>query len=409
MEIDKLLRQRKALVDKMRALLTEAEKRDDPNLTAEERTQYDRMDADVKKLEERIKLLRKQTELDESLKGTEDEQIERDQNPGSKPEDNANLATKEYRQAFMGYLRDGIRRPILEERALQMDSDVAGGFLAAPQDFIAKLIKGIDNQVFMRRLGTVMQIGKSVSLGAPALDNRPADPSWTGEITTVGEDSTMTFGKRELQPHPLAKMIKVSKTLIRRSVLDAETIVRQQMEYTFATTQENAFLNGNGARQPLGVFTASANGINTDRDVSTGNTITEVKGDGLYEAKFSLNGGYWGTAVWIFNRAVLKQIAKLKDGEGRYLWQPSIAAGHPDTLLQLPVYMSEYAPSTMTTGLYVGIVGDFTKYWIVDALDFSIQALMELYAVTNQNAYIGRFESDGMPVLAEAFARVTLA
>ena len=409
MEIDKLLRQRKALVDKMRALLTEAEKRDDPNLTAEERTQYDRMDADVKKLEERVALLRKQVTLDESLKGTEDEQIERDQDPGSKPEDNANLATKEYREAFRGYLRDGIRRPILEERALQVDSDTAGGYLAAPQDFIAKLIKGMDNLVFMRRLATVVQIGKAASLGAPALDNDPADPDWTGEITTRGEDSTMSVGKRELSPHPLAKMIKISKTLIRRSVLDAETLVRDRLQYKFAVTEENAFQNGNGARQPLGVFTASAHGISTSQDVSTGNTDSEVKGDGLYEAKFKLKGQYWGKAVWIFNRAVLKQIAKLKDGEGRYLWQPSIAAGHPDSLLQLPVYMSEYAPSTMTTGLYVGIVGDFSNYWIVDALDFTVQALMELYAVTNQNAYIGNLECDGMPVLAEAFARVTLA
>jgi HK97 family phage major capsid protein len=59
-----------------------------------------------------------------------------------------------------------------------------------------------------------------------------------------------------------------------------------------------------------------------------------------------------------------------------------------------------------TTGLYVGIVGDFSNYEIVDALDMQLQVLMELYAETNQNGYILRAETDGMPVLAEAFARV---
>jgi len=38
-----------------------------------------------------------------------------------------------------------------------------------------------------------------------------------------------------------------------------------------------------------------------------------------------------------------------------------------------------------------------------------VQRLNELYAATNQVGFIGRLESDGMPVLEEAFARVTLS
>jgi HK97 family phage major capsid protein len=74
----------------------------------------------------------------------------------------------------------------------------------------------------------------------------------------------------------------------------------------------------------------------------------------------------------------------------------------------MPVNMSEYAPSTMTSALYVGILGDFSQYWIADALDMQIQRLVELYAETNQTGFIGRMESDGMPVLEEAFVRVKL-
>jgi hypothetical protein len=37
------------------------------------------------------------------------------------------------------------------------------------------------------------------------------------------------------------------------------------------------------------------------------------------------------------------------------------------------------------------------------------QRLVELFAATNQVGFIGRRELDGMPVLSEAFVRVTLA
>ena len=63
----------------------------------------------------------------------------------------------------------------------------------------------------------------------------------------------------------------------------------------------------------------------------------------------------------------------------------------------------------LLTGKYVGLFGDFSNYWIVDALSMQIQRLSELYAETNQVGFIGRLETDGAPVLEEAFVRVRLA
>jgi HK97 family phage major capsid protein len=70
--------------------------------------------------------------------------------------------------------------------------------------------------------------------------------------------------------------------------------------------------------------------------------------------------------------------------------------------------MSEFAPSTMTTGLYVGLIGDLSYYWIADQMGVQIQRLQELYAMTNQDAFVGRLACDAMPVLENAFARVTM-
>jgi HK97 family phage major capsid protein len=70
----------------------------------------------------------------------------------------------------------------------------------APTQFVLRLIQAVDNEVFIRGLATIFPVTKSESLGAPSLDNDVADPTWTGEITAASEDSTLSFGKRELTP-----------------------------------------------------------------------------------------------------------------------------------------------------------------------------------------------------------------
>ena len=105
----------------------------------------------------------------------------------------------------------------------------------------------------------------------------------------------------------------------------------------------------------------------------------------------------------------MKGITQLKDGDGQYLWRPSVREGEPDTILGHPIMISEFAPNTFTTGLYVGLFADWSFYWIVDSLNFQIQRLVELYAEADQVGFIGRYEGDGAPVLEEAFVRIKLA
>ena len=168
-------------------------------------------------------------------------------------------------------------------------------------------------------------------------------------------------------------------------------------------------MTGNGSGKPLGIFTASASGIPTARDVSEDNTTTDVTLDGLINAKYSLKGQYHARAQWVMHRDLVKKIAKLKDGEGQYIWQPSVQVGQPDILLGCPVHMSEYAPNTFTTGQYVAVLGDFRYYWICDADSLYIQVLDQLFAQNNLIGYLFDYFGDGAPVLGEAFARVKLA
>ena len=431
MKLREMLDKRATLAQQARALLDAAEK-ETRDLTAEEQQRWDTLMNEVTALSVRIEREQRMSAVDAELARSPREavKIDPDQREGGSKrlefisrgmrgvtslEDArwkalAPFADETYRQVFAGYLRRGVIPGEWQERsaALQADSDAQGGYLVTPMQFVDALIKAIDDAVYIRQWATVFSVPNAESLGVPSLDADPADADWTSELATGSEDSSMAFGRRSLTPHPLAKRIKISNKLLVK-VPDSEGLVRDRLGYKFGITFEKALLTGSGAGQPLGVFTASALGISTARDVSTDNTTTAVTFDGLINAKYALKGQYWPNARWLFHRDGLKQIAKLVDGNGNYIWRETVRADEPDRLLGLPTFMSEYAPNTFTTGLYVGIVGDFRNYWIADSMAMTLQRLIELYAETNQVGLIGRLESDGMPVLEEAFVRVKLA
>lgn len=291
-----------------------------------------------------------------------------------------------------------------------LSTDATAGYLTAPVEFRDNLIRGLDDLLFMRQISTVIPggIGAAQSLGFPYRKTNGTVASWTTEVVAAVEDTTLDFGRREFKPNKLAKLMKASRTLMNHAPM-AEATLQREMQYNIGLAQESAYLTGNGTAQPLGIFTASASGISVSRDMSTGNTATAVTFDGLMNAKYNTKQQYMANASWIGHRDFAKMVAKIKDGAGNYIWQPSVALGTPDRLMNAPVYMSEYAPNTFTTGLYVAVYGDFkTGYWICDADAVNIQVLKELYALTNQIGYIVDYFGDGMPVLEEAFTRVKL-
>lgn len=365
------------------------------DMTAEEEQQVDGL------LDERDKADRN-IERAERLQEEEARQLADD---GAGGDDSAQAA------AFRAYLKNG-RANLTEQqiRALGMGNDPEGGFLVAPQQFVADLLQEVDDMVDIRRLATVQQLVQAESLGVPTLDTDLDDAEWTSEVATGSQDDSLRFGKRELRPHPLAKRVKVSRTLLRRAALSPETIVRARMAFKFGVTTEKAYMTADGNERPLGLFTASSQGISTSRDSLIGAsgalTLDADTADELVDAKYTLKPQYWRRARWLFHRDVLKEIRKLKDADNQYLWQPGMAADRPDTILDVPFLVNEFVPNTISADNYIGMIGDYSFYWIVESLQFEIQRLIELYAETNQVGFIGRQEVDAMPVLEEPFVRL---
>lgn len=403
-KLRELQEKRNRSITEARALLdkADAEKR---SMTAEERGQSDALLNEAQEIRGDIDRITK-------LEAEERAQAELAANlaapAGKQQAPEAEARSKAFRHLLTLDVANGEQLSAEEYRTLTAGQDTAAGFLTTPQEFVARLIAGVKDEVFLRGLATVYPTSNANGLGFPSLDTDMDDAEWSTEIKLATEDKAMKFGKRELKPHPLKKLVKVSDKLLRADGLDPESIVIDRASYKFGITEEKGFLLGNGDKQPLGLFTASRQGIYTDRDVSSG-SATNITADGLKTVKYSLKSQYMKKAQWLFHRDGVKLIALIKDAENRYIFEMTDTPGALDNLLGRPLNMSEYVPNTFTTGKYVGMFADFSWYWIADSLALRIKRLNELFSLTSEVGFIFDKETDGMPVLSEAFARIKTA
>lgn len=295
-----------------------------------------------------------------------------------------------------------------EARTLQLTLPSKGGY-AAPADTVAAgILTKVEALNFMRTLGTVFPVPLGGTLGKVTLDTVESDASWGAEIGSVSADTSLALGKREIRPNSVRKLIKISRVALSQGIL--EQMIQERMSAVFARTEEKGYLTGTGAAgNPLGVFTASDDGITTARDVSTDNTTTAFTSDGLINAYYALRPAYRNRASWLFHTDAIKMMAKLTDGVGQPLWAEPLRAGDPPTFKGRPLYESEFSPNTFTSGQYVGILGDFSYYWIAQADSLSIESNPYLFQDNNIVGIYGDWYLDGAPVMSEAFSRVKLA
>lgn len=309
-----------------------------------------------------------------------------------------------YKRAVRNYFRRRALTP--EHRAvLQADSDVGGGYLITSEQAAGVMLKQLDNQNFIRGMASKFSVPTAVDLGILTLNGDPGTPVKTGELTAATFDSSMNFGKRKMHPRSYSNAVAISNVLMRKALINIENFVFQRFAYVWAAWEEQLFLTGSGAEEPLGLMTPSPDGIPTSRDVQI-NTSTELNPDALIDVVNTLKPQYAKNAVFGLTRDMMKRIRKAKDTAQGYLWQPSLQLGNPDTVLGYRYFISEYIDQTFGAGTYPGIFGDFSFYWIADALDMEIKVLNELLALTNQTGYIMRREFDGQPVMGEAFVRL---
>lgn len=431
--IVKLMQQRSDLISKARNLITRAEG-EDRNLSAEENVEYGKWFAESNELKQRIDRLENLSVLTAELdapqtritSSTVNQPITANAGLDSQKPFTMNLhgqpitfeaGSEEWRRnqpdaraGFRSYLLGGPPTQFMAN--ISRTNDVAGGYLTAPEQFVGEVIKDIENVFIIRNYARKFSTFAK-SLGAPRRTRRLDAFKWGTEYSTPTKDGNtagtgIAYGKRSFTPHDMTGEVDVSNEFMRSALIDPESMVREEIAYGAGELEEQAFMTGNGVGQPMGLFTASANGISTNQDVQTG-SATAFTADGLRQCKYKLKEFYRNhpSTRWIFNRTCISLISQLKaSGTGQYLWKEGISEGEPDRLLGIPLAETEYAPNTMTTGLYVGGLFCLYFYWIIDGLDFGIQRLVELEARANQTVYLIRRKIDANVSKEEAFARL---
>ena len=208
-----------------------------------------------------------------------------------------------------------------------------------------------------------------------------------GGALTFGD---ATFSQILLDAHKLHVAIKVTEELLYDNAFGLETYIIDQFGKALANAEEDAFLNGTGIGQPLGLFAKTGGG-------TTAETLTgALKADDILNLIYALKRPYRKNASFIVNDKNLAVIRKLKDNNGAYMWQPSYQAGEPDKILGYDVYTSAYAPEDAIA------FGDYSYYNIGDRGTRSFKQLTELFAGNGMIGYVAKERVDGKLILPEA-------
>lgn len=290
-------------------------------------------------------------------------------------------ASTEYKSAMLTALRTNFRQV---SNVLQEGVDTDGGYLV-PVEYDTRLIDTLNEENIMRQLATVITTSGEHRINIAA--DKPA-AAWIeeGEELTFGD---ATFDQILLDAHKLHVAIKVTEELLYDNAFDLETYILDQFGKALANAEEDAFLNGTGEGQPLGIFADEGGGTIEE-------TVTELDSDSIINLVYALKRPYRKSASFIINDTTLALVRQLKDNNGAYMWQPSYQEGEPDRLLGYKVYTSAYAPTDAIA------FGDFSYYNIGDRGTRSFKQLLELFAGNGMIGYVAKERVDGKLVLPEA-------
>jgi HK97 family phage major capsid protein len=360
-------------------------------LSAEDVATYEKMEADVVNLGKEIDRLERQQALDAELNKPVNTPITG--KPGQpNPENKTGRASDEYKRAFWNAMRSkAAGYEVLN--ALQVGTDSEGGYLV-PDEFERTLVEALQEENIFRTMAKIIQTA-SGDRKIPVVATK-GTASWVDEEGAIPE-SDDAFGQVSIGAYKLATMIKVSEELLNDSVFNLESYIAREFARRIGAKEEESFFIGNGTGKPTGIFNATGG---AELGV-TAASATAITVDEIMDLFYSLKSPYRKNAVFVMNDSTVKAIRKLKDGNGQYLWQPSITAGQPDTILNRPVKTSAYVP-TIAAGAKTIAFGDFGYYWIADRQGRSFQRLNELYAATGQVGFKATQRVDGKLILSEA-------
>lgn len=274
-----------------------------------------------------------------------------------------------YKNAFMEYLHVDNKLMSAEgAKALQVGIDSDGGYTVTP--FMSNRIS---EKLFetdpMRQLASVETISTDAFEMWMDIDEAGAD--WEGETVSTTNDTTPKMNKKKIPVHILATQPRITQMLLDDSNINIESWLANKVADKFSRTESASFITGNGVGKPTGCGTYSAwttNGTYEHGKIEQVNMghATQFTTDGLIDVKYSMIEQYLNRGTWLTNRLNVRDIMKLKDGDGQYIWRPGITEGQPAMLLGLPFRMSTTVATAAAGALAIYLADWKESYLIVD-------------------------------------------
>jgi HK97 family phage major capsid protein len=346
------------ILEAMRAIIEAAEGR---NLTDEEATNYEKLEAQLVAARRTAELKARQRAYDTPVR---DKALEAVAHIGATKVDDT------YNKAFNHYLRTGKPNADLIQNAQQVGTDSEGGYLVSPQ-FRQKLVEvqkafgGLAAEVdsFSTERGGDIEF--------PTLDDTSSVGAITAEEAAFANGQDLVFGTVTLKAWKYTSSgagtntpLRVSVELLQDAEFDIEGLVARALGTRIMRAQAAHWVTGTGSAntQPLGLLNGSATTVN----LATTTTITYAD---LLAIEGALDPAYEQNAKWVMSKAAWTAIRGIEDDAGRPLILPQAqsGAGSQPTreLLGYPVVLDQGCPAPSGDDTNFLAFGDLRESYVI--------------------------------------------
>lgn len=376
-----LLEKRAALVAQSRGLIEKAdtEKR---SMNAEEQAHFDKIMSEVDSLTAEIDRREKQDAAAKFATPI----LPRD------TRDNSPEAVEKRRSAsFDRYIRHNRFNPCFtaddeaELRTTVTTSGTTTGLAyTVPQGFLNVLDKAMLAYGGMLGAGTVLRDSSGNKMYLPTWNdtaNTGAQITETSALSATG-GTPPTFGREELDAYiQKTDILRVTWAALQDSAFDIQSLLASALGERLGRLLNAAFTTGTGSTAPEGIVTGATSG----KTAASSSALTWTEMLDLYH---SVDPSYrvGPKVMWMFNDSTFKVLRQMKDGEGRFLWEPGITAGEPSTIWGKP-YMVNQQVASIGSGTKPVVFGDFSKFVIRLVGSPALVRLEELYAQTMETGF----------------------
>ena len=230
---------------------------------------------------------------------------------------------------FDNYLRKGETRD-LDTKALSAVHGDEGGYLVTPS-LHKKIISSINAKSPMRKLASIETI--STNALDIVIQDGSFDSGWVAEVAPRVETHTPHLKQKRIMVHELYAQPKATQRLIDDSAIDIESWLADKLSDSFVRAENRSFILGDGNNQPTGILHYGNDVIERVKVAEKG----KVNPDDILNLINSLSDEYLSNATLLMHRSTLSALQRLRDGNGRFIWQPSMTESTPETLFGIPV------------------------------------------------------------------------